>query len=323
MISDFHQRSYRLLIQGAFTVNSVDTFDLENYSVLQISGADRYEFLQGQFTQDVGVLTARSSALTGWTTAKGRLLAIGQLMEWNESIYLPLRADIAGQVAQRLQRFVLRANVMIELADITLLGLTTENSDPIRIGGLELPAKPGACSANEALYIARVTGDPKRAWVIGTSDATGAVSDSTNGAEGSANLWSLMNIRTGIPEIQAPTSEMFIPQMVNLDLLGGVSFTKGCYVGQEIVARTQNLGKIKRRMYRFQSESGSVFEPGQLIYGPGNATGKIVSSCLDEKSTEMLAVIAIDAAEEHWFTDEGRTLPIALQPLPYSIPKMS
>jgi folate-binding Fe-S cluster repair protein YgfZ len=101
MVGDFHQRQDLPLNRGAFTVNPVDLLELENYSVLQISGTERREFLQGQFTQDIDALTTGNSVLTGWTTAKGRLLAVGQLMESNSSIYLPLHADNAAKVAHR------------------------------------------------------------------------------------------------------------------------------------------------------------------------------------------------------------------------------
>ena len=137
----------------------------------------------------------------------------------------------------------------------------------------------------------------------------------------SAGEWTIRNIRAGIPEIQRATSEAFVPQMLNLDLLGGVSFTKGCYVGQEIVARTQNLGRIKRRMHRFRSESEHRFASGELMYGPDKATGKIVSCSHDGHATELLAVIAIDSSDKQWFADEGGTLPVEQQLLPYSIPE--
>ena len=115
--------------------------------------------------------------------------------------------------------------------------------------------------------------------------------------------------------------EQFTPQMLNLDLLGAISFTKGCYVGQEIVARTQNLGRIKRRLYRFRADSANDFEPGQLLYGPENKTGKIVSCARSGTATDLLAVIAIESAKSDWFAEaEYRTMLIQ-EPLPYSIPE--
>ena len=296
-----------------------DAFDLENQTLLRISGADRNKFLQGQLTQDVDALSPLKSALAGWTNAKGRLLFVSQLMAWNESIYLPVATDIAEQVAKRLSLFVLRADVQIDAPpELNLMGLFTGAADPATVVGLEVPAEPGACRSSDSLCLARVVGDPTRLWAIGTPEVTAAMQAKTNSLL-SAGEWTIRNIRAGIPEIQRATSEAFIPQMLNLDLLGGVSFTKGCYVGQEIVARTQNLGRIKRRMHRFRSESEHQFASGELLYGPEKATGKIVSCIRDGDSTELLAVIAIESSGGYWFADEDRTLPVERQPLPYLI----
>ena len=319
MAAAFHQSAIDSPDPNTTAVNVINVFDLKNHSILRISGEDRHEFLQGQLTQDLDSLGPWQSALAGWTTAKGRSLVISQLMQWNEAIYMPVSADIVGQVAKRLSMFVLRANVKIDSPDVSLVGLVTDTGDPVTINGLEVPLEPGACRANDTLFLARVIGDSSRLWVIGTPEAVGDIQD-TASIRLSAEDWTLRNIRAGIPDIQLETSELFIPQMLNLDLLGGVSFTKGCYVGQEIVARTQNLGRIKRRMYRFRSKSEHRFAAGGLLYGPDNATGKIVLCSRDDPFTELLAVIAIDSAGGHWFADEGRSLPVEKMPLPYSVP---
>jgi folate-binding protein YgfZ len=201
---------------------------------------------------------------------------------------------------------------------LNLVGLITSATGPVTVNGLEVSLEPGACRSSATLCLTRVIGDPTRLWAIGTPEATVAIQTTTNNLL-SAGDWTLHNIHAGIPEIQKNTSETFIPQMLNLDLLGGVSFTKGCYVGQEIVARTQNLGRIKRRMYRFRSESDHHFASGESLYGPDKTTGKIVSCHHDGQSTELLAVVAIDSAGRPWFADEGQSLPVEQQPLPYSI----
>jgi len=294
----------------------INACDLNSYSILRISGNDRSQFLQGQLTQDLGTVDARHSALTGWTTAKGRLLAVGQLMDWNESIYLPLPATIAESVARRLRMFVLRADVRIDFPDLQGLGLVGESTDPLNIGGLELPPESGACRANDDLCVARVGGDPVRAWAIGNGLAIDALLAPSGTGLITETEWLLHDIHAGIPTIGPETSELFIPQMLNLDLLDGISFTKGCYVGQEIVARTQNLGRIKRRMYRFRAETDRPCQPGQLLSGPDDATGRIVSCARDNQATEMLAVIPVAAADGQWYADENRTIILQRQPLP-------
>jgi folate-binding protein YgfZ len=291
--------------------NDINAYELDEYVILKISGADRRDFLQGQLTQDVGALSSEQSALTGWTNAKGRLLFVGQLIEWNDAIYLPLRAEIAAGVVRRLNMFVLRAEVSIELSDLRIAGLSGQPGGPISIGGIELPADPGACRSTDAACLARVAGDPARAWLIGDAGESSSAENS--------NQWQRSNIFTGLPEITTGSSEQFTPQMLNLDLLGAISFTKGCYVGQEIVARTQNLGRIKRRMYRFRTETENAFEPGQALYGPDELTGKIVSCAREGAVTDLLAVIAIESAEKEWFADAERRTALDRKPVPYSI----
>jgi folate-binding protein YgfZ len=302
------------------TVNETNAFDLDDHSILRISGPDRHEFLQGQLTQDLDSLSPGQSVMAGWANAKGRLLLVSQFMTWNEAIYLPVRTDIAEPIARRLSMFVLRADVRVESPDLRLFGLSLGSFDATSINGLEIPPAAGACRANDSLCLARVIGDPGRIWGIADAETAGEIRDAA-GTRLPAREWTRCDIRAGIPEIQMRTSELFVPQMLNLDLLGAISFTKGCYVGQEIVARTQNLGRIKRRMFRFRSESGGSFEPGETLYGPDNATGKILSISDEGDATEILGVIAIDSVESSWFGDEGHTLPLDLQPLPYSIPE--
>jgi folate-binding protein YgfZ len=293
-------------------MNTISAVELCDYSVVRIAGADRREFLQGQLTQDIGEATPQQSVATGWTNAKGRLLCVGQLIDWHDAFYLPLPRDIAEGVARRLKMFVLRAKVTIDSPELGIAGLTGRAGEAIGVGALELPPESGAVRASAERCVARVAGDPQRAWVIGAVPA--ADFQMTEPVE-----WQRSNIRAGLPEITAGSSELFTPQMLNLDLLGAISFTKGCYVGQEIVARTQNLGRIKRRMYRFRVESTEPFHPGQLLYGPDDLTGKIVSCASDDTATEILAVIAIKSADDEWFTDAKRSIPVTRQPLPYTI----
>jgi folate-binding protein YgfZ len=154
--------------------------------------------------------------------------------------------------------------------------------------------------------VIRTIGDPDRAWLIGPA----AGSNDLKSIDDSA--WVLGSIRAGLPFIVAATQELFVPQMLNLDRLGAISFDKGCYVGQEIIARTQNLGRIKRRMYGFRSDQATSLDPGMTIYGPDSATGKVVLAA----DNELLAVVPIDQSAGDWFADEERMLPLKPTPLP-------
>ncbi|TDJ48568.1 MAG: folate-binding protein [Gammaproteobacteria bacterium] len=298
--------------------------ELDRHQLLRISGEDRIEFLQGQLTQDVDRIDPRHSRLAGWTTAKGRLLAVGQLLPGPEALWWPLPADIIDGIARRLGLFVLRAKVEIAVMNFAVAGLIGLAADaPLTLGNLELPVEPGAAaSADEPgageLIVARLIGDPTRAWLCGPAEHVRAVC--TQAGFGTAGIadWQLADITAGLPGICAATSEAFIPQMLNLDLLDGISFTKGCYVGQEIVARTQNLGRIKRRMYRFTTKAAGL-EPGATIHGPSQATGKIVSVAPNGGAFELTAVIAIDQSDGQWFADDAASGTLERLELPYAV----
>ncbi|MFW2405062.1 MAG: YgfZ/GcvT domain-containing protein [Gammaproteobacteria bacterium] len=294
---------------------------LDDYRVLSISGDERVDFLQGQLTQDVMRIDPDHGALAGWATAKGRLLAVGQLIATPDALLWPLPASIVDGVQRRLGMFLLRANAAIVVTDHSVLGLCGLDAEAdVSIGPLRLPAEPGATAHDGDLIAARLVGDPARAIVLGPADAVSELSLDDRFAGADENDWCLQDIRAGLPTVVAATSEAFVPQMVNLDLLDGISFTKGCYVGQEIVARTQNLGRIKRRMYGFRQEQPPAVAPGDTLYGPDHATGKVVMTARDGEALELTAVIPIEHSAAAWFADEARASRLTALSPPYSIP---
>lgn len=141
-------------------------------------------------------------------------------------------------------------------------------------------------------------------------------------AESDLNQWLLGQIRAGIGQVMPATRELFIPQMLNLQAVGGVSFKKGCYTGQEIVARMQYLGKLKRRLYRLQLEADELPEPGTALFSPthGSSIGEVVIAARTERNIELLAVLQAEAAEDgnlHLGALEGPAL--HLLDLPYEL----
>jgi len=295
--------------------NSIKITRLDGFRVLVIGGPDRVEFLQGQLTQDVTTLEAAGTALAGWATAKGRMLAVGQLIAAGDQIWWPLPTDIIESVARRLQMFVLRAQVKIVQSEMPVAGIFDIGAlDGLDIAGENVSLDDRPQQLEDGSLVVRVTGDPDRAWLLGPAVAL------TEFEPADKSDWTLRSIRSGVPFIVAATQEQFVPQMLNLDRLGAISFEKGCYVGQEIVARTQNLGRIKRRMYGFSTEAASTFDPGATIYGPDDSTGKIVLSAHNENATEMIAVVSINHAQDGWYADQERTLNLTPAPLPYDLP---
>jgi folate-binding protein YgfZ len=211
--------------------------------------------------------------------------------------------------------------------------LTDESAAWVRFGvdhgdaalsslGLDLPADTDSVARNDGLIAIRVSPDRAELWVA--ADQADAIKAKLSAliAEGDLNQWLLGQIRAGIGQVMPGTRELFIPQMLNLQAVGGVSFKKGCYTGQEIVARMQYLGKLKRRLYRLQLDASELPEPGTPLFSPthGSSIGEVVLAARTEQNIELLAVLQAEAAEAgdiHVGALEGPAL--LLLDLPYQL----
>lgn len=278
------------------------TTPLPELRLITVAGADAQAFLQGQVTQDTAQASAASTCLAGWAEPRGRLLWVGHLVRLAgngaEPFGLFVPASLAEDLARHLRRYVLRAKVAIAIQDGPIAGVNA-GAEPV----------PG-CSDFP------LAGDPDRALRIG--GPVTAVADDAKAA-----AWELADIRAGLPVIGPATSGEFIPQMVNLDLLAGVSFTKGCYPGQEIVARTRYLGRVKRRMFRF-SAAGPAPAPGSAVYGPRGTAGQVVRAApVPAGGTELLAVIVLDDLAGPLSLDAAGQAGLRQLPLPYAVPELS
>jgi folate-binding protein YgfZ len=237
---------------------------LNRYGVLAVTGTDARAFLHAQLTNDIENLPADRAALAGWCTAKGRLLATMLVIPSADGFLLQLARDIAPAVAKRLSMFVLRSKVKIadESANLAQMGVWT-----------------GEWTQPEVAWegpVVRVRVGEGRYLVIGP----GLSGPCSKGEE----AWTLAEIRAGRPFISAATQDKFVPQMVNLETLGGINFQKGCYPGQEIVARSQYRGEVKRRMKQFAAPAGAQLQPGAEFNG-----GMVV----DAAGGELLAVVPV------------------------------
>ena len=234
---------------------------LTRYGLLSVSGDDAREFLHAQLTNDVRNLPAERAVLAGWCSAKGRLLASFLVIPEPRGFLLQLARDLAAPVAKRLGMYVLRSKVKVadESDAWTQLGLW----------GDELAVRDVAWDGD----VGTVRVADRRFLRLTRSTAMKASADEDE--------WTLQEIRAGRPLISAATQDQFVPQMVNLEALGGIDFQKGCYPGQEIVARAQYRGQVKRRMVRLQAPPGSELRPGDAYDG-----GVVV----DSARGELLAV---------------------------------
>jgi folate-binding protein YgfZ len=243
---------------------------LTRYGLLSVTGADARAFLHAQLTNDIEHLTADRWALAGWCSAKGRLLASFLVVPSPDGFLLQLARDLAAPVAKRLSMFVLRSKAKIsDLGDAwTQHGVWDADWEPRDV----------AWRGN----VATVRVGEKRFLQLG------AAAELTDAANADEVQWTLQEIRAGRPLITSATQDQFVPQMVNFETLGGVDFQKGCYPGQEIVARAQYRGQVKRRMVHARAPAGVALVPGQAFNG-----GTVVDVAPAEGGAELLAVVPI------------------------------
>jgi folate-binding protein YgfZ len=247
---------------------------LDKTSTIKVEGDDRVQFLQGQLTQDINLVSQNNALYAGFCNPKGRMLAFMLCYLDHESIHIQIDSSIQNFILQKLRMYILRSKVSLKLA-------------------------------NETFMIMRLGKDDDRYQLMGETSKVNEFMK-LNFSEYSSmsfNDWNNLNILDGIPDIYPTTQEAFIPQSLNMDLIEGINFKKGCYTGQEIVARTHYLGKVKRRMYRAFIKSRADLNPGDLILNNnGEEIGQLVRSANEnDEKTNMLIELRVDQAREALF----------------------
>ena len=257
--------------------------------LIGVSGEEAASFLHNQLTNDVEHLGTSETRLAGYCTPKGRLQATFLMWRDAENVYLQLPRAIQAPLQKRLTMFVLRAKAKLrdatdEPAHAAVLGLGgAAATDALRAHVDTLPDAPYAKidgAAGTVIRLADAFGQPRYLWLT-TADAAIAALPALQDtlALGGNAAWQLAAIHAGVPQIGPGTQEQFVPQMINYELLGGVNFRKGCYPGQEIVARSQYLGKLKRRM-ALATLPDAAARPGDEVYAvadPDQPSGMIVN----------------------------------------------
>ena len=312
-----------LLQQGFVTA-------LHDVGVLAVSGENAPDFLQNQLTNDLVALDEHHAQLSGYCAANGRLLATLLIWKTDGQLRILLPRTLLASIQKRLQMFVLRAKVLIEDKSSSLVaigmgvGMGATATSPLPLSAL--PASPFELSPSHEGQMIRMpaaAGLDRYLW-IGPQEQAPALWTSVAALlpPCSPAAWHWTQIQAGLPQILEPTREKFVPQMVNYELIGGVNFRKGCYPGQEIVARSQYLGKLKRRMQIASADAG-VVPPGTEVFSaadPGQPCGMVVNAeigpdgrlaCLIEIKTELLG------SDIHLHSLEGPRLTFGT--LPYSL----
>lgn len=289
---------------------------LQSLQLLRVAGRDRHAFLQGQLTQDLRSVAASCATRYAWADAQGRVLVVGELFAWNDAYWLTVPAALAEATARRLRLFVLRAQVTIEPAACSLEGRRLPAGAAGLLQDCELPVRPLTCAATGDWCALRV--DAERLLLAAAAPALPELLAAVPGDPVDSGAWTLADIRAGFARLESAAGA-YIPQMLNLDLAGAVSFDKGCYPGQEIITRTRHLGRLKRRLFRFAADSPPLV-PGDPLFAAGGECGTVLLAAPAATGSEVLAVLRLDAAANPVFADAELHQPLLPRDLPYEIP---
>ena len=256
---------------------------LPQLALIRVAGVDADSFLQGQLSNDIRRLTATTAQLTSLSSAKGRLLAVFHAWRMADGILLEADRSLLEPVLKRLRMYVLRSKVTLtEATDLAVHGLAGPEAAAV-LGHAKLPVPAGAleCARAGDLTVTRRLGAPERYTLIAPAGAP----PSLRAPAGTLAGWKRLELAAGIPAIYPSTQDRFVAQMVNLDTLGGIAFDKGCYTGQEVIARVHYRGEVKRHM-KLVTLPGPAPAPGERL-----AEGEVVDAVArDEGGSDALLV---------------------------------
>jgi folate-binding protein YgfZ len=299
--------------------------ELSGFGLIRFDGEESQQFLQSQLSCDVNSLEIGRAQYGSYNTPKGRILASFLLWRDEHGYVLQLPRSLCESIQKRLAMHILRSKVKTadassEYVLIGIAGIGAEAS--VKRLFRQIPSIPLAMAPAHGMQLLRL--DANRFQIIASpgraQELVNVLSKDATPVE--ETIWGWTNIRAGIPYITPVTQDQFVPQMVNLDLIGGVSFSKGCYPGQEIIARMHYLGRLKQRMYLANIAGAEVPQPADKLYSnglPGQASGVIVNAGPSpDGGYDVLAVIQIErvnADDVHWRDVDGTKL--TFLPLPY------
>lgn len=302
---------------------------LQGHGVIRASGADAEAFLQGQFSNDVTALTTNQAQLTAWCSPKGRVLALMLLLRDESGYNLLIPRALIPSTLKRMRMFVLRSKVVLDdFSDqyvyLGCAGAAIEQHLQQQFGAV--PHVAYAVQHHAGLQITRIPGPRPRFLIGGTPQAVitnwPRLSESFTLVGDAA--WQWLDIEAGLPSVLVGSVDEFVPQMLNLEILEAVNFKKGCYPGQEIVARTHYLGKLKRRLYKLHMENANTPTVGTDIYnahGDAQSIGKVIlAQPAPSHGTDLLAVLhmeSVTGGELHLGNLAGPVLQV--QSLPYRL----
>lgn len=274
--------------------------DLTRMGLICFSGEESLTFLQNQLSSDVRELSHHKAQYSSYSTPKGRVLASFLMWQYQQQYYLQLDPVLLPGIQKRLSMYILRSKT--QASDVTTLwgkfGLAGQNIRPTveKALGVTAPQDMGMETLPDATLIISLPGDRFEVITpIAQAPALWQKFVAAGCVEAGDPIWQLSEIRALVPWVTQAVQEEFVPQMLNLDLIGGISFNKGCYPGQEIVARTQYLGKLKRRMFYATVNSDVPIHIGTDVFSPemnGQSSGKIINAAPSPAGGQEVLVVA-------------------------------
>jgi len=303
--------------------------DLSHFSTVVVAGGDAADVIQGQFTNDVNKVDEEHSQVSAFCNNKGRMLANFRLFQSQQNYFLSIRNDLVESSIEHLQKYILRAQVAIQDVSEQLIhiGISGNNAEKFLSQSIDkLNTTVDSVSQNDDYVAIRVAAEIPRYEIFCSLEHAKALWESLSDKTSVTNsaYWEYLNIRSGLPFIDSNTREEFVPQMANMELINGVSFEKGCYTGQEIVARTHYLGKQKRRTYRIKIMSDIAPKAGDQLATDTSTENQYTGTLVNVYQTanneyEALAVIQIKAAESEKLKLKDADAEITVLELPYPL----
>jgi len=292
---------------------------LTHLAVVRFTGRDVRLFLQGQLSNDLQLLTPTHALLASCNSPQGRVQAILTLIERANEIAAVLPATLIDATIARLRKYVLRSKVVIEDARLQLQPFAATRAD-LEAQQLPVPPAAGAHHEQNGASVLRWCDPVERFLVLTASAAIESVTERQTQRVSADETWLLADIRAGLPQVLPATHEAFVAQMLNLDALNGISFSKGCYTGQEIIARTHYRGAVKRRLFRLRA-AASPPTAGTRIFANGVHAGDVVMSAATDAGCELLAVLQLAQLDHSMELESAPGIALVRLELPYGVPR--
>jgi hypothetical protein len=296
---------------------------LSHEGVLAVRGLDASKFLQGQLTCNLNYLNEHSTSLGARCTPKGRMLSSFRILSEGDGYLLAMASELLEAQLTDLKKYAVFSKSQLSDESAAWVRFGLAGGDGALVGlGLDLPQSADSVVRGNGLIALRLADGRAELWAPAAEAETVHNRLAAHLPQVPLNAWLLAQVRAGIGQVFGATRELFIPQMINLQAVGGVSFKKGCYTGQEIVARMQYLGKLKRRLYHLSLAEDIPPESGTELFSPvhGSSVGEVVLAAKAEHGVELLAVLQDDAATDgRVYLSNVQGTPLGLLDLPYTL----